>query len=167
MEHRSQHAPLVDLRKFAGQFPTGVAVVTTREPDGKCHGITISALTSLSLDPPLFLICLSKASNTLAAINNSGHFCINILASDQVSISRTFASKSDDKFRDVQYTLGLLGSPLIDGATAHGECQVEASHEAGDHVIVIARLARTAVADAEPLVYHAGKFTALAQCEPA
>jgi flavin reductase (DIM6/NTAB) family NADH-FMN oxidoreductase RutF len=157
----------VDLRRFAGRFPTGVAVITTRDTHGKCHGITMSALTSLSLDPPLFLICLNNTSKTLGAIKSSGRLCINFLSAEQIDVSKTFASKDDDKFREVRHTLGELGSPVIDGAVANGECIVETSHEGGDHTIVIARVVRTLVNPGEPLVYHAGKFTSLATCEPA
>jgi flavin reductase (DIM6/NTAB) family NADH-FMN oxidoreductase RutF len=144
-----------------------VAVVTTREADGSCQGITMSALTSLSLDPPLFLICLNNTSKTLGAIKNSGRLCINFLAAQQIEVSKIFASKDDDKFRQVRYTLGELGSPLIEGAVANGECTVETSHEGGDHTIVIARVVRTVVNPGAPLVYHAGKFTSLAACVPA
>lgn len=152
----------VDLRKFAGQFPTGVAVITTTGSDGKLHGITMSAVTSLSLAPPLFLICLNNTSNTLMAIKESGHFGINFLSSGQTDVCKVFASKAENKFQDVPHSFGEVGSPLIDGALAHGECLVHSTVGEGDHTIVVARLVRTDVHDLEPLVYHAGKLTALA-----
>jgi len=152
----------VDLRQFAGQFPTGVAVITTADKHGKLHGITMSAVTSLSLSPPLFLICLNNTSNTLTAIKESRHFGINFLSSDQTEVCKIFASKADNKFRNVAHTLGEVGSPLIDGALAHGECVVHSTVGEGDHTIVVARLVRTTVRDLQPLVYHAGQFTALA-----
>jgi flavin reductase (DIM6/NTAB) family NADH-FMN oxidoreductase RutF len=157
----------VDLRRFAGRFPTGVAVITTRDDNGKCHGITMSAVTSLSLAPPLFLICLNNTSNTLAAIKRSGHFCINFLAAEQTGVCKIFASKSEEKFQNVEHTIGSIGSPLIDGATAQGECVVENTLAEGDHTIVIGRLERTHVHDREPLVYYGGQFTALAALESA
>jgi flavin reductase (DIM6/NTAB) family NADH-FMN oxidoreductase RutF len=155
--------PSVDLRRFAGQFPTGVAVITTCDTDGKCTGITMSAVTSLSLDPPLFLICLDNKSQTLNAISSSGHFCINFLSDRQAHISKIFATKGEDKFRDVDYTLGVTGSPLIKGVVAHGECQAETSHQGGDHTILIARVVHTATYDGKPLVYHGGKYATLGE----
>lgn len=153
----------VDLRGFAGRFPTGVAVITTRDAQGKCHGITMSALTSLSMDPPLFLICLNNTSKTLAAIHSSDRLCINFLSAKQIEVCKIFASKSDDKFSTVPFTMGELDTPMIDDAVAHAECTVQTCHDGGDHTIVIARVDTTVINDAEPLVYHAGKFTALAQ----
>ncbi|NYE24609.1 flavin reductase family protein [Pigmentiphaga litoralis] len=157
----------VDLRRFAGQFPTGVAVITTADNDNKLHGLTMSAVTSLSLTPPLFLICLNNTSNTLTAIKQSGHFGINFLSSDQANICKIFASKAEDKFGTVAHTFGPAGSPLIDGALAHGECLVQSTIGEGDHTIVVARLVHTEVRDVAPLVYHAGKLTALAEAVPA
>ncbi|TDF62298.1 flavin reductase family protein [Cupriavidus sp. L7L] len=157
----------VDLRRFAGRFPTGVAVITTRDSEGKSHGITMSAVTSLSLAPPLFLICLNNSSNTLGAITLSGHFCINFLASEQTDICKIFASKSEEKFQNVRHTIGAVGSPLIDGALAQGECIVKNTISEGDHTIVVGRLERTHVHDKEPLVYYGGQLTALAELEAA
>ncbi|TPQ37983.1 MULTISPECIES: flavin reductase family protein [Cupriavidus] len=151
----------VDLRGFAGQFPTGVAVITTADNGGKLHGITMSAVTSLSLAPPLFLICLNNTSNTLTAIKESGHFGINFLSSEQTDVCKVFASKAENKFHNVPHTFGEVGSPLIDGALAHGECLVQSTVGEGDHTIVVALLVRTQVRDLKPLVYHAGRFTAL------
>jgi flavin reductase (DIM6/NTAB) family NADH-FMN oxidoreductase RutF len=149
------------MRRFAGRFTTGVAVVTTRDAEGKCHGITMNAVTSLSLNPPLYIVCLSTSSNTLRGIQSTGRLAINFLASEQQELSNTFASKSDDKFRNVSYELGEHGSPLIQGAVAQGECIVEKYHEGGDHTIVVARVLRTEVNDTDPLLYHAGKLISL------
>jgi len=157
------HISPADLRAFAGQFPTGVAVVTTRDGSGRLFGITISAVASLSLAPPLFLVCLDHRSNTLGAILESRHFCINFLSSRQTGISKVFASKAEDKFREIDYTPGVLGSPMIAGAVAHGECTVQDIHAAGDHAIVIGSLARVAVHDEAPLAYCRGRYAALAE----
>jgi flavin reductase (DIM6/NTAB) family NADH-FMN oxidoreductase RutF len=148
----------VNLREFAGCFPTGVAVVTTSDDSGMPHGITISALTSLSLDPPLLLICLSKSSNTLAALRESRRFCINLLASEQAGISKHFASKSPDKFSSISYSVGELEVPLIDGALAHGECTVHAMHDGGDHTIVVGKVESTMKNGGDPLVYYQARY---------
>lgn len=154
-----------DLRAFAGQFPTGVAVITTSDESGKLFGITISAVTSLSLTPPLFLICLDNHSNTLAAILRSGHFCINFLSARQAATSKVFASKIDDKFKGLDYQVGTLGSPMITGAVAHGECKLESTYAIGDHTIVIGALSGVLVHEEEPLVYCRGRYAALAELQ--
>ncbi len=156
----------VDLRAFAGRFPTGVAVITTRDRQGRCFGVTANAIASISLEPPLFLISLSRRSSTLAAIIDSGRFCINLLSNRQKDLSRLFASKQRDKFHSVEYAIGACGSPLIAGALAHGECQLETTYEGGDHTIILGRVARTILYDADPLVYHRGGFAALAERPP-
>ena len=156
----------VELRAFAGRFPTGVAVITARDRAGRCFGGTVNALMSVSLEPPLFLVSLGHGSKTLAAIVESGCLCINLLSDRQTEVSRVFASKDSDKFRAVAYTIGASG-PLIDGAVAQAECQVQATYEGGDHTMIVARVVRTEQHDADPLVYHRGAFTALAERQQA
>lgn len=154
-------ASKVDLRSFACRFASGVAVITTSDLADKPFGLTISAVTSLSLEPALFLICLDKKSNTLAALKESRRFCINFLSAEQASVSKVFASKSDNKFSSVGYGIGELGVPLIDDAIAHGECSVHAIHDGGDHTIIIGKLESTDVYDGEPLVYFQGRYATL------
>lgn len=151
----------VDLRGFAGRFATGVAVITTRNHAGQPHGLTINAVTSLSLEPPLFLICLGHGSNTLAALRESGSFGINFLGSQQAALSTRFASKSLAKFDGLEWSDGALGNPLLEGAIAHGECRVQNLHEGGDHAIVIGRLESTALREGAPLLYFQGRYAAL------
>src|SRR3546814_5905849 len=83
-----------ELRSFAGHFPTGIAVITVRNSQGECHGLTMNSVTTLSLTPPLMLICLDNASNTLQALDDATHFCVHYLAEDQPEISNLFASKT-------------------------------------------------------------------------
>jgi flavin reductase (DIM6/NTAB) family NADH-FMN oxidoreductase RutF len=167
MQVEAQTLPIVDLRKFAGQFAAGVAVITTADAEGKCTGVTMTAVLSLSLNPPLFLVSLDNNSNTLSAIKANGHFCINFLSEQQARISKIFSSKDENKFRDVEFTTGLTGSPCIAGAVAHGECEVQDSHAAGDHTILIGRVMRTAVHGGNPLVYHGGKYASLSEFKAA
>jgi flavin reductase (DIM6/NTAB) family NADH-FMN oxidoreductase RutF len=148
----------VNLREFAGCFPTGVAVVTTNDDAGGPCGSTISALTSLSLDPPLLLICLSKTSKTLEALRESRRFCINLLSSEQAPISKHFASKSADKFSTISYSIGELEVPLIEGALAHGECTVHALHDGGDHTIVVGKVESTMTNSGDPLLYYQARY---------
>lgn len=150
-----------ELRSFAGHFPTGVAVVTTVQPDGAPCGVTINAVTSLSLDPPLFLICLDHRSNTLGALLQSGHFGLHFLAREQTEISRIFASKREDKFASVSHRPGRRGSPLIEGVIAAAECRVSELRPGGDHTIIIGEVEQVHVHGGEPLLYHRGAYAAL------
>lgn len=153
-----------ELRLFAGHFATGVAIVTTRDRSGRNHGITINAVTSVSLDPALLLICLDNRSNTLPALLESGCFCLHVLGAHQVQLSRTFASKHDDKFSAVEFQAGPTGSPVLDGVVAASECRVTAVHPGGDHTIIVAAVERVHVAGGEPLLFHRGAY---ANLEPA
>lgn len=150
-----------ELRAFAGHFATGVAVVTTAHPDGALHGLTLNAVTSLSLDPPLYLVCLDHRSNTLKALKESGHFAVHFLDRSQSEISRVFASKQEDKFAGVEHIVGESGSPLIRGVLAAAECRLSEICAIGDHMIVIGEVQRTHVFGGEPLLYHRGGYTAL------
>ena len=150
-----------DLRAFAGNFATGVAVVTTRSPEGDLSGITINAVTSLSLTPPLFLICLDHKSKTLGSLMASGHFGLHFLARGQTAISNVFASKNPDKFSQVDYALGENGSPIIEGVLAAAECRVTEICPGGDHTIIIGQVEKVHIHGGEPLLYHRGAYTAL------
>jgi flavin reductase (DIM6/NTAB) family NADH-FMN oxidoreductase RutF len=148
------------IRQFASCFATGVAVITTKDKAGKLYGLTMNAITSLSLDPPLFLICVDKRSNTLAPMLESKGFAINILAKGQEAISNTFAGKSEDKFVNVKYHLGSHGMPLIEGAHGAAEFTLHAEYPGGDHVIVVGELRAIATGDVEPLLYFRSKYGA-------
>lgn len=161
MQLNNKKTPAVDLRKFAGQFASGVSVISTADESGKCVGITMTAVMSLSLTPPLFLVSLDNKSTTLAAIRDNGHFCINFLSKDQSSISQTFSSKSDTKFSDISFSTGVTGSPCIEGALAHGECEVEEVYNGGDHTIIIGRVVNTDIKGGDPLLYHGGKYATI------
>lgn len=149
------------LRGFAGSFATGVAVLTTIDRNGNRFGLTMNAVSSVCLDPPLFLACVDKSSATLGPLMESGVFALNILAHGQDKISNTFASKGEDKFANVAADTGVLGVPLITGALAAAEFRVHQTIEAGDHVIVIGEAVATHANDAEPLLYFRGKYGAL------
>lgn len=150
-----------ELRLFAGHFPTGVAVVTTRDRNGQNYGITINAVTSLSLDPALLLICLDSRSNTLPAVLDSGGFCLHVLGAHQEHLSRTFASKHEDKFSMVEFQTSPNGSPLLEGVVAASECRVTSVHPGGDHTIVVAAVEQVHMAGGEPLLFHRGAYAKL------
>jgi flavin reductase (DIM6/NTAB) family NADH-FMN oxidoreductase RutF len=150
-----------DLRAFAGHFATGVAVVTTRSPEGDLSGVTINAVTSLSLTPPLFLICLDHKSTTLGAVMASGRFALHFLAKNQTAISKIFASKSADKFAGVDHMIGESGSPIITGVLAAAECSLAEICVGGDHTILIGQVEKVHIHGGEPLLYHRGVYAAL------
>ena len=150
-----------ELRSFAGHFATGVAVVTARGADGALSGVTINAVTSLSLDPPLYLVCLDNGSNTLPLVRESRAFALHFLAKDQTELSRLFASKQPEKFAGVDHAIGETGSPVIDGVLAVAECVVSSVNVIGDHSVVIGEVRATRVSEGEPLLYHRGAYAAL------
>lgn len=118
-------------------FPTGVAIVTTLEADGTPRGLTTNAVTSVSAEPPILLVCVDRNSRTLPALLHSKRFVVNFMRDDQPDLCNLFASKADDKFSDVAWTPGLGGVPILhEGAVAHAECTTLDEIEAGDHLIV-------------------------------
>ncbi|GAA1649459.1 flavin reductase [Georgenia ruanii] len=148
-----------DFRAALGQYATGVAVVTTRDADGVCHGMTANSFTSVSIDPPLILWCPSKRATSLPAFAGAEHFAVNILADAQHHLSRQFSvSGSPEKFAGVEYTDGLGGAPVLAGALASFECRRVAVHDAGDHDIHVGQVERYSWAGGEPLLFHDGRF---------
>lgn len=150
-----------DIRTFAGNFATGVAVVTTRSAHGRCYGLTMNAVTSLSLNPPLLLICLDNESSTLRALEESNHFCLHFLAADQQPISNLFSTKAEDKFASLPYTIGEFGSPVLSGVVAASECKVVSKYPGGDHTIVVGAVQAVSIEGGEPLLYHRGQYASL------
>ncbi len=152
------------FRQTLGSFASGVTVVTTQEPETKRPvGLTVSAFTSVSLDPPLVLVCLGKNSTSHAAFSANGHFAINILAQDQVDLSNRFASKLEDKFDGIEYRLGVGNAPVLSASAAHLECSVNKVYDGGDHHIFVGLVLATSVKpDAKPLLYFRGNYATLA-----
>jgi len=148
------------FRQILGCFPTGVTVVTTLE-EGCPVGLAAGSFFSVSLDPPLVGFCVMTTSNTWPAIERSGSFGVSILADDQTDICRRLASKGPDKFADVPWSPApVTKSPLLDGAVAHLDCDLEQQHLAGDHWIVVGRVRALDLhrSEAEPLVFCRGGF---------
>ncbi|MBI4985021.1 MAG: flavin reductase family protein [Rhodocyclales bacterium] len=149
----------IALRAALGQYATGVAVVTTVEPDGNPVGLTINSFASVSLAPPLVLWSLGLASNCLSAFQNCSHFAITVLAADQVEISNRFASvAAQHRFTGLAWTPGLGGAPVLDGGCAVFECRNEARHAGGDHLILVGRVERFSRSEKPPLLFHGGRY---------
>jgi flavin reductase (DIM6/NTAB) family NADH-FMN oxidoreductase RutF len=154
-----------DFRAALGAFATGVTVITTRGEE-HAYGMTANAFSSLSLDPPLVLVCARLLSEGTEHIRRNGVFAVNILAADQEPLSRYFASKDrprgQDAFRDVPHTTGATGAPILQGVLAYLDCHLHASYEAGDHEIFIGEvLALETAADKQPLLFHGGGYRLL------
>ena len=150
--------PSLDVMKaFNRQFITGVTVVTTKEGD-KPKGLAANSYCSVSLEPPLVLVCVQKTSSTYPALFSSSHLGINILGADQRATVGVFASKAADKFAELDWHDGPNGSPLIDGSAASLEAEIQERFQAKTHTVFICRVRHAEVDDTAPMVYKAGHF---------
>jgi flavin reductase (DIM6/NTAB) family NADH-FMN oxidoreductase RutF len=149
------------LRDALGRFATGVTIVTTRAADGGSIGLTANSFNSVSLDPPLVLWSLDRASESLEAFLSCSHFAINVLAEDQVDLSRRFASPVANRFAGVAFRSGAGDVPLIEGCSAWFECLNRTHHEGGDHVIFVGEVEACGFADRPPLLYFGSRYAAL------
>jgi flavin reductase (DIM6/NTAB) family NADH-FMN oxidoreductase RutF len=147
-----------EFRNALSRFASGVTVVTTRDNAGRFHGITVSAFSSVSLEPPLILICIEKATASHQAFHESGIFVVNVLSSEQREVSEHFASPAADKFEGAEHTIGSLDLPVLAGCVATLECRVKNTFDGGDHTIMLASVESTSVEDGDPLVYFRGTY---------
>ena len=151
-------------RRIIGQFATGVTVVTTAV-DGRLHGMTANALTSVSLDPVLLLVCVDKGTHAHDELTNAGRFGVNILAEEQEEVSNLFAATTEPeqgRLQGVSYHLGPNGAPIIDGCLAYVECAVTDRCPGGDHTIFIGEvLGGEIVREAPPLLFFEGRYRRL------
>jgi flavin reductase (DIM6/NTAB) family NADH-FMN oxidoreductase RutF len=151
-----------DFRATVGSFATGVTVVTTRG-EQQAYGMTANAFSSLSLDPPLVLVCVISQSEGSDHIQRNQCFAVNVLQAHQEPLSRYFASRDRprgrDAFRDVPHRLAASGSPIIEGAIGFLDCRLHAMHQAGDHEIFIGEVLELGFDPAgTPLVFHGGQY---------
>lgn len=152
------------FRHAMGHFATGVTVITSVGPHGQPVGTTASAVSSLSLDPPLLLVCFDQSSQTLAAIRAHGAFAVNVLAAPQEKLSANFARRGlTTDWDGVPHRPGLTGSPRLHGVLATLECTVEHRLPGGDHEIVVGRVRDTQTGDDEavPLLFWRGRYASL------
>jgi len=151
------------FRDALGRWASGVTIVTAAAGD-RIHGMTVSAFSSVSLDPPLVLVCADKTSNTLEVIEAGGCFAVHVLGAGQEALSNRFASKKDEhrRFEGVEWTPGATGAPLLAGALATLDCRVVAAHDTGDHVIYVGAVESADASDGAPLVYFQAGYRTLA-----
>ncbi|HUC35878.1 MAG TPA: flavin reductase family protein [Acidimicrobiales bacterium] len=145
------------FREVLGHFATGVAVVTAME-GSEPVGFTCQAFTSLSLDPPMVALAPGKSSTSWPRIAQAGRFCVNVLSEGQEALSRDFAVSGGDKFSGVGWRPAGNGAPLLDGVLAWVECTLTATHDAGDHELVLGRVEDMGVNGGRPLLYYRGGF---------
>jgi flavin reductase (DIM6/NTAB) family NADH-FMN oxidoreductase RutF len=153
-----------DMRTVMGHFATGVCVLSTRRGDGTPVGTTVNAVTSVSLEPPLLLVCLAHDSETLAAVRASSRFAVSILAEGQEEHSTRFAAKGEQaQSREVDFSEHDPGLPCLPDALATLACRVSAIHRGGDHTIVIGEALSMSSAqdDLAPLLFFRGSYSRL------
>jgi flavin reductase (DIM6/NTAB) family NADH-FMN oxidoreductase RutF len=155
------------LRQAFGSFPTGVTVVTTLDAGGAPCGMTANSFASVSLDPPLVLVCIGKGSSNIAAFQATDRFAVNILGDDQADVAMVFAARGVDRFATVDWCAAGTGAPVLADCVAWFDCRLHQRVEAGDHVILIGRVAELAARPRDPLGFCRGRFVALGTPEPA
>lgn len=150
------------FRASLARFASGVTVLTTRGRDGRDFGMTATAFSSLSLDPPLVLVCVDRGASMAPALSEATHLAIHVLSADQEALSRQFALKEGDRFAGVGVTRGADDVPLLSGALVQLECRISQRHEGGDHAIIVCEVLGAEVADGDPLLYFRGRYARLA-----
>ncbi|MBM4184467.1 MAG: flavin reductase family protein [Gemmatimonadetes bacterium] len=152
------------LRAVMAAYPTGVTIVATRDPAGAPLGLTVNTFTSVSLDPPLVLICIGRSSASHDRIIAAGTFAVSMLSEAQAELSRRFARQpSEGRFDGVAWWQAPSGNPVLEGATAWIDCSIDQVMEAGDHTIILGRARSCGATDTPPLLFHRG---ALASVRP-
>tara|TARA_B100001540_G_scaffold250660_1_gene226681 strand:- start:380 stop:865 length:486 start_codon:yes stop_codon:yes gene_type:complete len=150
-------------RDALGRFASGVTIVTVAKDDGKVAGLTASAFSSLSLDPPLVLVCVKKMSAARVALNTSSSFAVHILAENQKDLALAFAKSSEDKGDGVAWTLGSIGTPILEDFLVVLECLKFQEFQGGDHSILIGQVVDIRISDCDrsPMTYYRGELNKL------
>ena len=149
------------FRQLLGRFATGVVVLTTIDPQGAPVGMTANSVASVSLVPPLLAVCVDHAAAIHGAVVAASHFALSVLSESHEELSRRFAGHETGPFAGVGYRTSEQGLVLLDGAVAHIECAREATHETGDHTIVVGRVVSGAAREGRPLIFYRGGYASL------
>ena len=150
-----------EFRQALGHFAAAVTVVTLVRDDDSPAGITVTAFSSLSLEPPLVLVCIDKRAKLHDQFQIDRSFAVNILSEEQEAVSRTFAQSEQDPFKEVGYTPGTMGAPLIQDSICSIECRVVDLLPGGDHTIIVGEVEGTRIREAKPLVYFRSGYCAI------
>ncbi|HQS10369.1 MAG: hypothetical protein B7Y12_17530 [Rhizobiales bacterium 24-66-13] len=146
-----------EFRRCLGQFATGVTVVTANV-GGELVGLTVNSFASVSLDPPLILWSIGQTSKSYPKFSIAENFTINVLAHDQIALSRHFGRSGPDKFQDIGWSAGETGAPILDNVAAFFECSRESEHRGGDHLILIGRVRRAVHFERGTLLFAQGRY---------
>jgi flavin reductase (DIM6/NTAB) family NADH-FMN oxidoreductase RutF len=150
------------LRDAFGGFATGVTIITATASDGTPIGLTANSFTSLSLDPPLLLVCIANNANSASVLKSASHFAVNVLHIDQLATSNRFAGKGEDRFASTPWMPGETGVPLLLESLSVFECSQHGLHDGGDHFILIGNvLSATFETERDPLLYFRGSYRLL------
>lgn len=152
-----------EFRRVLGHFAAGVTVVTTISKDGTPYGLTATAFTSVSLEPPLVLVCVDRKSESYPHLCASGVFAVNFLRADHQPLSARFAVSGGDKFSGLAIERRLTGAPLLPDALGYVECRIMNTVEAGDHTIFVGQVEAGDARDGEPLLYFRGSYRQIAE----
>jgi flavin reductase (DIM6/NTAB) family NADH-FMN oxidoreductase RutF len=147
-----------EFRSALSRFASGVTVVTTKDGSGVLHGITVSAFCSVSLRPPMILVCIEKTTGSHYAFNESDQFVVNILDESQQEVSERFASQLADKFLGIDHELNAGGVPVLSGCIASLECRLRMAWDGGDHTIFVGEVEKVSVRSGDPLIYFYGGY---------
>jgi flavin reductase (DIM6/NTAB) family NADH-FMN oxidoreductase RutF len=150
-----------EFRSVLGRFPSGVTVVTTKAADGSDEGMTVSAFCSVSLEPPLVLICIEKNASAYEALTNAPQFVVNILSAKQEQIARRFSVVDIDRFEGVGFSRSQNGIAVLDDVLGIIECKQSAQHDAGDHTIIVGEVEAGRAENGTPLLYYRGGYAQL------
>ena len=151
-----------ELRDALGRFATGVCVITVLDEQQQALGMTANSFSSVSLDPPLVLWALQNSSEHYAAFSSPRYFAINILSSEQQSHSNQYAKKGQHDFDPADYRIGKYGAPIMRHALVTFECELETTHEGGDHIIIVGRVKEMQEKPSgEPLLFYCGRYREL------
>lgn len=149
------------FRSALGRFASGVTVITTRAADSTDHGMTASAFCSVSLEPPLILVCIEKIASMHGALTSCTHFAVNVLAHDQEQVARRFAESEGNRFEGIGFSRGAHAIPIIDDALGVLECRRATTYDGGDHTIVVGEVETAAWRDEKPLLYYRGGYAGI------
>jgi flavin reductase (DIM6/NTAB) family NADH-FMN oxidoreductase RutF len=160
-EYRSGHDPRT-LRDALGCFATGVTVVTCLTADGSPAGLTVNSFTSVSLDPPLLLVCLAKPAASAAALIEAEHFAVNVLQAGQQPASIRFSTRDEDRFGTTPWACGEAGAPILGDSLGVFECERHAVHDGGDHHILVGQVVKASFdPSVDPLLFFRGRYRRL------
>src|SRR6218665_1871458 len=152
------------FRQVLGAYPTGVCAITALDADNRPLGMVVGTFTSVSLDPPLVGFLPDKSSSTWPLLEAAGHFCVNVLGSDQQEVCRKIAAKGAEKFAGIDYAVSLHNLPVIAGALAWIECSIHSVTEAGDHWFVLGNVLGLETShDGDPMLFHRGRYGGFAE----